>query len=291
MHTVVTSQNAHCEIFSRREPTSSVPSEEISGNPTPSPMEVHELEEAAWEQLHTYNQLTQDLLSNVSHELRTPITTLRGYLSLLEQGDLGPLTAAQHDAVLTMQRSLERLHGLIGNMLDLADLSRRQLKLQSKPVRVTDVLSHALQRVGWAAKDRGVILKKQLNGPLGTVLGDRKKLVQVVSHLLENAIKFSSPGHQVTLSAYRREGEAFIEVSDVGIGMTSEQAARAFVPFVQGEGGLTRRYGGLGLGLTLVDHLVSMHSGALALHSEPGKGTRVLLSLPLMEQSPGAKAA
>ncbi len=247
--------------------------------------QILKIEQAAREQLALFNRLKQDFLANISHELRTPITTMQGYLSLLEQQELGPLHPEQLEAIEIVRRNLDRLNSLVGNLITLAMVTRGQLQMKSEPVDLADILRHALRRVTGSAERRGVTVDRHLADSLGRIDGDPDKLLFIIEHLLENAIKFSHPGRSITLAAYQRGAEALIEVRDTGIGMTREQLAHVLTPFMQGESGLARRYGGLGVGLTLIDHLVSLHRGELAIQSEPGVGTTVLLSLPLLHES------
>jgi signal transduction histidine kinase len=142
-----------------------------------------------------------------------------------------------------------------------------------------------MQRSRDAAQQKGITLETQIEEPLGQVWGDRDKLIQIIDHLLENAIKFSEPDQPITLNGSRRGENALIEVSDHGVGMTAEQMERVFMPFVQGESGLSRRYGGLGMGLSLIQNLVNLHGGDINIRSAPGQGTTMLISLPLFEGS------
>ncbi|MHB9131289.1 MAG: sensor histidine kinase [Armatimonadota bacterium] len=239
-------------------------------------------ERTAAEELRSLGRLKQDFLSNVSHELRTPITTILGYLSLLEQEVLGKLSSEQHDAMQIALRNVDRLNRLVSDLLDFSSLSRGQFLLEGKPVNLLEVCATSLQHTLQQAKLKGVTLEEQLVEQSPMVLGDGEKLTQIVDHLLGNAIKFCEPGSRVTLTLHRRDSFAVVEVKDTGIGMTSDQLEHVFIPFVQGESGLNRRYGGLGMGLSLIQNLVSLHGGEVTIDSTPGKGTTVTILLPLL---------
>jgi len=244
---------------------------------------VTALERKAREELQTATQAKRDFLSNVSHELRTPITIMQGYLGLLEQEMWGPLNADQRDTLEVAMRNLARLQRMINDLLDLSSLSSVQLLLSGEPLEMGEVLAQALAEVTPFAREKGITLAAQLDD-LDNVVGDREKLVQLFAHLLENAVKFSDPGTTVTLTTRRQQQRLCIEVIDHGIGMSEGQLAEAFLPFVQGESGLTRRYGGLGTGLSLIQNLVTLHGGDISLRSTPGLGTTVTVSLPVLAE-------
>lgn len=226
-------------------------------------------------------RVKQEFLSNVSHELRTPITTMQGYLSLLVQGALGTLNEEQVEATHIVICNLKRLNRLVDDLLDFSSLARGQFMLDGEPVEIAIVLQAALQRTTESAATKGIILQADMDSDAGIVLGDEEKLIHIVAHLLENAIKFSAEGDTVTLSAHRQLHHVMIEIRDTGIGMTDEQLERVFAPFVQGDGGLARRYGGLGMGLSLIHNLVALHGGDITIRSKPAEGTQVLVTLPL----------
>jgi signal transduction histidine kinase len=242
------------------------------------------MEQAASEQLRSYSRLKQEFLSNVSHELRTPITAIQGYLSLLGQGSLGTLNQEQSEALQIALRNVDRLKRLVNDVLDFSSLTRGQFAMDAHRVEMTAVLRQALQRTDESARLKGIPMQRDFPDALGCVLGNEEKLTHIVAHLLENAIKFSEPTQPVVLSAMRRRPQLVIEVQDHGAGMTEEQLQSVFTPFVQGDSGLSRRYGGLGMGLSLIQNLVLLHGGEIKIHSQPRRGTTVLVSLPLQEK-------
>lgn len=245
-----------------------------------------EIELACAEQHHALEQLQQDFLAKVSHELRTPITTILGYLSLLGQGAFGHLTPEQLEGVQIAQRNATRLERMISDLLDLSSLTHRQLLCGSQPVEVASVLWHSVAETTALAQRKGVTVKQRFSTPLGSVQGHHDRLVRIITHLLENAIKFSAGGQRVTLTARRHGGHVVIAVRDHGVGMTAEQQALAFTPFRQGESGLSRQYEGLGVGLSLTRNLVTLHGGHLTVHSVPEEGTTATVSLPLVSPEP-----
>ena len=233
---------------------------------------VVELERKANEELQSVTQIKRDFLSNVSHELRTPLTVMRGYLGLLGQGMWGSLNSDQQEALEVAQRNLLRLQQMITDLLDLSSVSGGQMLLAGEPLKIAGVLRQAMQRAATSAEEKHIQLRLRIAEEAGSVVGDREKLTQLFTHLLDNAVKFSDAGTEVLLSVRRSQQQLLVEVIDHGIGMTQEQLAHVFLPFVQGESGLTRHYGGLGTGLSLIHNLVTLHGGDVSLlqYTRPG---------------------
>lgn len=229
---------------------------------------------------HELTRMKQAFLANITHELRTPLTTMHGYLTLLAQEDFGALPAVQHEALGTVMRNLRQLTRMVDDLLDLSAIDST-LPLRCEPVDVADLAVKGAQAVRQLAKRTGVAISCRLTPLPGIVSGDREKLARIITHLLENAVKFSRTGQTVTLSA-RRTGDAiYVTVADRGIGIPHEQLATLFTPFVQGESGLARRYDGLGIGLPLVRNLIELHGGDLTIRSRAGAGTAVTMRLPV----------
>lgn len=230
------------------------------------------------------SSMKEQFLANVTHELRTPLTSIEGYLSLLEDGTLGVLQPEQMAALTVVLRNVDRFKQMVEELLDFSTLVRGQYLLEGRVLDLAGILRDALQHMRSEADAHGITLVADIPDTLGPVLGNGEKLLQVVEHLLGNAVKFSEPGTHVRLTGFRHEHYCYIEVSDHGIGMTPEQLSRAFMPFVQGEMTLVRRHEGLGMGLSLVHNLIALHEGDIGITSTPGEGTNVLVRLPLHEE-------
>ncbi|HOF89596.1 MAG TPA: HAMP domain-containing sensor histidine kinase [Armatimonadota bacterium] len=228
------------------------------------------------------------ILAAVSHELLTPLTAMQGYLSLLARGELGALTAEQVAAVQVALANADRLHQLMTDLLDYASLARDALALDQEPLELAETLAGAVRRVSRQAAARRVPVRHRLPAALGVVIGDRQRLERAFEHLLDNAVKFSAPGQSVRLSVARRGAAVRVTVRDQGIGMSAEVMRGAFIPFAQGDTGLTRQYAGLGIGLPLVEKLITLHGGRLSIRSAHDRGTAVTVTLPLHPPSPSS---
>jgi len=239
-----------------------------------------ELQEAL-RKLSELNQMKANFIANISHELRTPLTHIKGYLELLATSALGPLTGEQKDAVAVSQRASSRLENLVDNLISFSLASRGEMSLKVVPLVLDEVIVDIVTSSRVKAVDRGVILRVELEQGLPPVKGDSEKISWVILQLLDNAIKFTPAGGQVTLSS-RLETDhlVMISVADTGIGIPTERLSEAFEPFHQLDGSSTRRFGGTGMGLALVREILEAHGSVIEVESEKGKGST--FSFPLL---------
>jgi signal transduction histidine kinase len=240
--------------------------------------------QSALNKLAELNQLKSNFISNVSHELRTPLTHIKGYLDLMNDGCLGELSDDQVTALDVMRRSEARLEELIDKMIQFSLEATGQFTLQIKPTNLADVVHQALKQAKIKAASRPVVLKVELKSDPCTVRIDQEKIHWVVMELVDNAIKFTPPGGCVSVGLEQQDGEANFEVSDTGIGISSEKLSEIFEPYHQLDGSSTRRYSGVGLGLALVKKIIEAHGSKVQVSSETGKGTLIKFQLPVLRQ-------
>jgi len=233
------------------------------------------------ERLSELDRLKSEFQSVVSHELLTPLAVIRGYLDVLDAITME--NPAAKDAILASTRSADKLVGLIKNMLDFSRLEDRALQLKLEPHDLGDLLRDFAEarRSGIADGLRELILEVEPRLP--PVSCDRRRLHQIIGELVDNAVKFTLPGSHIRLAASRAQGADGVEVviEDDGPGIPSDRLEALFEPFRQGDGSSTREAGGLGLGLTLARRLAEAMGGTLEAKSEPGVGSRFLVSLRL----------
>jgi PAS domain S-box-containing protein len=231
----------------------------------------HEAEEA--------NRLKDEFLSTVSHELRTPLTAMLGWVQLLRTGALAPERQAR--ALETVERNARAQGQLIEDLLDVSRILSGKMKLDVEPVEVSTIVEQALESVRPAADAKGLRLQSALDST-GSVMGDAHRLQQVVWNLLTNAVKFTPRGGRVQVFVERRDSSVEVTVADTGRGITPDFLPHVFERFRQADGGTRRQYGGLGLGLSIVRHLVEMHGGTVAASSQgEGMGATFTVRLPL----------
>jgi signal transduction histidine kinase len=238
------------------------------------------------EELQQLDKLKSGFMSAVSHELRTPLTSIIGYTELLEDEVGGPLSPEQHDFVTRMQGASEALLGIIDNVLDYVRLEAGTFQLTVQEADLEGVLQRAVELVGpqFSVNHTNLVVECPEEPVVANV--DTRRLTQVITNLLGNAAKFTPAGGTVTLQLRRTGDEIEIRVRDTGIGIEPEHLPRLFDKFFQGDGTLTRRYGGVGLGLAVAKAFVEAHAGRIAVESRPGHGAEFTVCLPASGSAP-----
>jgi signal transduction histidine kinase len=228
------------------------------------------------------SRLKDEFLATMSHELRTPLNAIFGWITLLRTRRLDQAT--QERALETIERNARAQKRLIEDLLDVSRIVTGKVALELVTVDPCKVVEAALETMHPAAQAKGLKIVPLLETNAGTVRGDFARLQQVVCNLLSNAIKFTDSGGQVEVCLARRSDEVEISVSDSGQGIKPEFLPLVFDRFRQEDGSISRRHGGLGLGLAIVRHLVELHAGSVDAHSAgEGKGARFIVRLPLRE--------
>jgi signal transduction histidine kinase len=240
-----------------------------------------ELQEAL-RKLAEMNQLKSNFIANVSHELRTPLTHVKGYIELLFAEALGPINEDQRNALDVSQRATNRLQGLIDDLILFSLASRGELTLRLQAVDIRKIAGDLILRAQAKADDKQTRLSTDFEPDLPLVMADEQKISWVLTQLLDNGIKFTPAGGKVTLEVKRDVSPEMLRVAvtDTGIGIPEDQLAEIFEPFHQLDGSSTRRYGGTGLGLSLVKQIIEAHGSIVRVKSEPGKGST--FSFPLL---------
>lgn len=242
-------------------------------------MRAAELEEANAE-LRMLDRAKDNFLSTVSHELRTPLSTVRGYTEMLESGALGELQAQQENALKVMSRNLERLATLIDEIIEFSRMEVRGLKLHQTLFSGEKLLAECAASMAPQAQLRDLHIRVLATPDAAVFWGDRRRLVQAITILLSNSVKFCNPGDIITLTTERRAGGIIaIGVSDTGIGIDPSVQRRVFDKFYQADNSLSRRYEGAGIGLAIAKAITEAHGGHIDLQSEPGKGSTFTIIL------------
>ncbi len=225
------------------------------------------------------NRMKDEFLATVSHELRTPLNAIIGWTHMLRNGKLSNESMVR--AFETIDRNAKAQAQLVEDLLDVSRVITGKLQLAIGPVDVAAVINAAIDSIQPAANSKEIQIEVTLDPAIRHISGDGNRLQQVVWNLLSNAIKFTPVNGRVNVSLKRKDTSVQISVSDTGNGIDA-----AFVPFIfdrfrQADGGTTRRYGGLGLGLSIVRHLVELHGGTVEADSAgAGKGATFTITLP-----------
>jgi two-component system cell cycle sensor histidine kinase PleC len=229
-------------------------------------------------------------LAHLSHDIRTPLNHIIGFADMMRQQPYGSLGDPRYlGYVEAVKTSGERLLGFFGSILELAELEGGRRELKSDRFTADDLLVGVFRRFASQAQQAGVIFG--LGGPCTALLtADRFALERMMSNLVENAVRFTPRGGKVTLAAYAAADGVVLEITDTGIGMTTERLGTLSQPFVFGDAALTRDREGAGLGIAIARAIAELSGGHLAIDSRQGLGTTVAVSLPLLAEE-GAKAA
>jgi PAS domain S-box-containing protein len=241
----------------------------------------------AQEALRRADRRKDEFLATLSHELRTPLTAILGWARMLNIGDLDE--ELMRTATQTIEQSAQVQAQLIDDVLDLSRIISGKIRIESSVVNVARIVTSALEGVRLAAAARHIHLDVDVGSEPEElmILGDGNRIQQVIWNLLTNAIKFTPEGGTVRLTAGRPDGSVVISVRDSGIGISPDFLPHVFEPFRQAEDPTTRSHGGLGLGLSIVRHLVELHGGSIRAASEgEGKGATFTVTLPLLRQMP-----
>jgi len=234
-------------------------------------------------------------LANMSHELRTPLNAIIGYAEIIEEDlEIDENTTANAEDARRIRRAARHLLTLINEVLDLSKIEAGRLELTCAPVDVAAMLADVEETVRPIAASNGNRIAIDIVGVIDPVLTDPDRFKQCLINLATNACKFTSGG-RITLRASidRRNGENVLNVAveDTGIGISAEDQARLFQPFVQVDASETRRQDGTGLGLAIVKHIVNRHRGRLLIESQLGEGSVFTVHLPLATAAGGNEAA
>jgi len=250
--------------------------------------EVKEAQEKlaqAHEELKTLDTMKTNLLSNVSHELRTPLVSIMGYTDMIYREKVGPLNEAQKEYLDISLRNVDKLVSLIENLLDFSRLHRGMERPVFSMVDLVEVAKSSVQVIRPVADRRKI--RVELKAPQDELIveGDSEKLSQVFDNLLSNAVKFNENGGSVFMELRKDSANnAEVSVRDTGIGIPREALGKVFTRFYQYDSSSTRKYGGTGIGLSIVQDIVRMHGGRISVTSEVGKGSAFVFALPLAKR-------
>jgi len=234
----------------------------------------------ALNQVNQLSQLKSSFVMNVTHELRTPLARVLGYADLLD-GQLGELNSDQLSAVQAIHKAAQELRALVDNLLDFSSIEKGQISIHPEAVELIPIATNLLEQPIVLEARQRLTITGEWPASVPPVWADMDKTRWVMAQLLENAIKFTPQGGSVALKLTPNKQSVSIAVQDTGIGISEQHLAEIFQPFHQVDGSVTRRYGGAGLGLTLVKHILTAHNTAITVVSEPNRGSTFAFDLPL----------
>ena len=239
------------------------------------------------------NQAKDQFLALVSHELRTPLTAILGWVQLLRSRN--PSVEVASRALESIERNARLQEEIIGDILDVSRIGTGQLSIKSEPIDLRCIVEETLDTVSFLAGAKFLHLTSDLQDT-PEILGDRRRFRQILLNLVGNAVKFTPEHGSIEISLEHDDSEIRIRIRDNGKGIDSKLLPHIFEPFVQGDSTTTRRYGGLGVGLTIAQHLVQLHGGTIQAESAgDGKGALFTVHLPMTntvaQQADGLRSA
>ena len=240
---------------------------------------TEELAEAN-EALKDADRRKDEFLATLAHELRNPLAPIRNALEIMRVADGN--VDAMDQARDIIERQVGQMVRLINDLLDVSRITRGKLVLSSEPVSIIEVIESAVETSRPLLEVAQLVFQHTIADDGLTVVGDRLRLSQVFANLLNNAAKYTEPGGTVTLTAERDADRAVIRVRDTGVGIPPDVLPHVFELFTQVDRNLNRSQGGLGIGLALVQQIITLHGGSVTVHSEGvGKGSEFVVRLPV----------
>ncbi len=241
-----------------------------------------ERERQTAERLREIDRLKSQFLANMSHELRTPLNSIIGYSEVLLDGGDGDLGGEAIEDIQTIHGSGQHLLSIINDILDLAKIEAGQMQINPQSADLVKFLHEVVHAGQVLVKDKPVTLELVKDSDVPEVCADPIRLRQIVWNLVSNAVKFTEQGSvTVSVGLMDDQKQAYVKVTDTGIGIKPEDVGVVFEQFRQVDGSSTRRAGGTGLGLTITRHLIRMHGGDIFVESEYGAGSTFWFTLPL----------
>lgn len=229
--------------------------------------------------LQELGAMKSDFLATIQHELRTPLTAIMGMTDLMELAWVSWSDSQKLEAISDVQVAAKGLYDLVETILDYSMLESQKMRLTIGPCAVRDAAKAALDELQPLIRRHQVEVNLQVPAAI-KAQADSQRLAQVMRALLDNAVKFSPRGSRIQVKASQQNGRVQVQVVDQGIGIDQENQARIFERFYQVDNTATRRYGGTGMGLALVQKLVDLQKGRVAVNSTPGRGSTFTVSLP-----------
>ncbi|HXD33627.1 MAG TPA: ATP-binding protein [Pyrinomonadaceae bacterium] len=226
--------------------------------------------------LERLEHVRQEFLSNVSHELRTPLTAILAFVETLEEGDIPEADRQRFLSII--RRNANRMHGLIDDILELSAIEAGTIQVKPEEIRLRHIVSDVMTSLNGGATAHQVVLENQVGGEV-KVIADPRRLEQMLTNLVDNAIKFNRQGGRVTVR-HENGSRDRIFVEDTGEGIPAQHLERLFERFYRVDRARSRELGGTGLGLAIVKHLARAHGGEVAVESKLGEGSKFTIELP-----------
>ncbi|ABE51959.1 PAS domain S-box protein [Methanococcoides burtonii] len=233
------------------------------------------------EELKSLDQMKDRFLSNVSHELKTPLTSIKGYTELIYDESLGTLSEQQKEVEKTVLRNANRLKRLVDSLLYISRAQSGNVQYLFEPVSIVEIVEMTLQDLKIQIEEKKLAVEKDIPNDIPTINGDRDKLTDMLTNMVDNSIKFTPEGGSLKFTIKEEDEFIHIVLKDNGIGIPPDMIPMLFQRFYQIDASRTRKYGGTGLGLYICKEIVTAHKGKIWVESKgENKGTEMHIQLP-----------
>lgn len=230
--------------------------------------------------LELANRAKEHFIKIMSHDMKTPLTSLIGFAALMAKGKYGPVTINQSEQLNKIVKSAEYLNKIINDMMTSSLLTKGKIELDSETFDLVDSINFCLSILKPKALAKNISLTFETDFPKLLFHGDKQKLTEAIQNLLENAMKFTNQG-SVSIALKKDDHQVELHIKDTGIGMSEEQISTLFIPFAQADDSIYKKYGGLGLGLSIAKSFIELHGGFIDVKSQLNEGTEFTIKLPL----------
>lgn len=228
------------------------------------------------------DNMRREFVANVSHELRTPLTTIKSYVETLLDGALDDRETS-NQFLEVIETETDRMTRLVKDLLQLSKMDYQQAEWKSEHVSLDNLIRELVKKISIEAKNKNQTLEYFMTSSVPDVTADRDKIEQVLLNIISNAIKYTQEGGTISVYLGQVHSEAYVKVVDNGMGIPKKDLPRIFERFYRVDKARTREFGGTGLGLSIAKEIIEAHGGSIAIDSEIGKGTEVVINLPVAQ--------
>lgn len=241
--------------------------------------------QAALSKLSELDKLKSNFIANISHELRTPLTHIKGYQELMLAGAMGSLNPEQQTTMEVIKKASERLERLVDDLISISQVSRGEAGLKPSAADYKEMARSVLTRYESRSNEKQIALTVEVEENLPALIIDQQKISWALNHLVDNALKFTPQHGYVNVKIQPKSPFVQLVVEDNGIGIPAEKFQEVFEPFHQLDSNSSRKFGGTGIGLTLVKQITDAHKSDITVESEIGKFTRFTITLRSLQTS------
>ncbi len=230
------------------------------------------------------DEMKSEFISTVAHEFRIPLTSIKGYVDLILEGEAGELNEVQEEFLSIVRKNNERLVNLINDFLDISRIESGRVEFKIKEHHIDKIVSDVIKTFGELIERKEMKVKLNIPSELPQAMVDHERITQVLNNLVSNAIKYSLPGGKIEISVTADGNFETISVADTGAGISLEDCENLFKKFYRVDSSLTQEIGGSGLGLSICKTIVEMHGGKIWVESEAGKGSTFSFTVPVAKK-------